>query len=304
MQNSSFKWIYLVVLSVIWGSSFILIKKGLIGLTPVQLGALRILFSSIVLLLVGWKSLRTIKKVEWKWILISGILGTGIPVFLFAFAETEIDSAIAAILNSGVPLLAFVFGILMFGAQFVKQQFVGVLIGLFGAAALILIGAQVNPDQNYWYALLVVFAASLYALNVNIIKKYLQDVSAMGIAAGNFVFLIIPAIVLLINTGFFSLPITTDTVLIESMGYVAILSIFGTAAAKVMFNKLVQISDPVFASSVTYLMPIVSVTWGLMDGETFTMWQFIASLIIIAGVYIGNSSKKRLGAKSRLKPNV
>lgn len=292
MQNNSLKWVYLVVLSIIWGSSFILIKKGLIGLTPVQLGCLRILLSSFVLLLVGWKSLKTIKKSEWKWIVISGILGTGIPVFLFAFAETEIDSAIAAILNSGVPLLAFVFGILLFGAQFVKRQFFGVLMGLFGAAALILIGAQVNPDQNYWYALLVIFATSLYALNVNIIKRYLQEVSAIAIATGNFIFLMIPAIGLLIYSDFFLLPYTTDSILLESMGYVVILSIFGTAAAKVIFNKLVQISNPVFASSVTYLMPIVSVTWGLLDGEVFTLWQLLASVVIISGVYIGNSSKK------------
>lgn len=293
MQNSNLKWIYLVVLSIIWGSSFILIKKGLVALTPLQLGALRILFSAIVLAIAGWKSLVTIKKQEWKWILISGILGTGIPVFLFAYAETEIDSAIAAILNSSVPLLAFVFGILMFGAQFVKQQFAGVVLGLLGAIALILIGAQVNPDQNHYYALLIILASCLYALNVNIIKRYLQDVSAMAIALGNFLFLIIPAIIILFTSDFFSLPVTTDVELQKAIGYIVVLSIFGTAAAKVMFNKLVQISNPVFASSVTYLMPIVSVTWGLLDGETFTIPQFLAALVIIAGVYIGNKSKKR-----------
>lgn len=282
-----------MILSIIWGSSFILIKKGLIGLTPVQLGCLRILFSSLVLLLVGWRSLQIIKKTEWQWILISGILGTGIPVFLFAFAETEIDSAVASILNSGVPLMALVIGVLLFGARFVKRQFVGVIIGLLGAGALILIGAKVNPNQNYWYALLVVAATLLYALNVNIIKRYLQEVPAMAIATGNFIFLIPPAIVVLIKTDFFALPMTTDSTLLESLGYVAILSVLGTAAAKVMFNKLVQISNPVFASSVTYLMPIVSVTWGLLDGEVFTLWQLLASMIIISGVYIGNRSKKQ-----------
>ncbi|RMB56431.1 DMT family transporter [Dokdonia sinensis] len=292
MQNSSLKWIYLIVLSVIWGSSFILIKKGLVGLTPLQLGALRILFSAAVLGIAGWKSLKTIKKQEWKWVLISGILGTGIPVFLFAYAETEIDSAIAAILNSSVPLLAFIFGILFFGARFIKQQFLGVLLGLAGAVALILIGARVNPDQNYYYALLVIAAACLYAINVNIIKRHLQDVSAMAIALGNFLFLIIPALGILFSTDFFELPLGTDSTLQTSIGYILILSIFGTAAAKVMFNKLVQISDPVFASSVTYLMPIVSVTWGLLDGEIFTFLQFLAALIIITGVYLGNRSKK------------
>ena len=156
MQNSTLKWIYLVVLSIIWGSSFILIKKGLVGLTPIQLGALRILFTAFFLVLIGWKSLRTIKKAEWKWIIISGVLGTGLPVFLFAYAETEIDSAIAAILNSRVPLLTLLLGLTLFGATFLKRQLAGVLVGLSGATALILIGASINPSQNYWYALLVI----------------------------------------------------------------------------------------------------------------------------------------------------
>ncbi|WP_035335426.1 DMT family transporter [Dokdonia sp. PRO95] len=293
MPNKSLKWIYLVALSIIWGSSFILIKKGLVGLEPLQLGALRILFSAFVLLLFGWKSLKTIKKLEWKWIGVSALLGTGIPVFLFAFAETEIDSAVVGILNSSVPLLAFIFGILIFGAKFIKQQFIGVLLGLIGAGALIYIGAQINEEQNYWYASLVIIAASLYALNVNIIKRHLQEVSAIAIAAGNFVFLIIPALIILFYSDFFELPLSTDTTLQQSMGYIVVLSIFGTAIAKVMFNKLVQISNPVFASSVTYLMPIISVTWGLLDGEAFTSLQVIATLIILTGVYIGNTGKRK-----------
>lgn len=288
MPNSTLKWIYLIVLSIIWGSSFILIKKGLVGLTPMQLGAMRITFSAIILLAIGWKKLGNINKVQWKWIFISGILGTGLPVFLFAFAETEIDSAIASILNSSVPLLAFLIGIIGFGTKFVKNQFVGVLVGLVGAAALILIGAKINPDQNYYYALLVILASVMYGTNVNIIKKYLQDVSALGIAVGNFIFLIIPALIILFMTDFHKLPLTTDSTLQISLGYVFLLSAFGTAAAKIMFNKLVQISTPVFASSVTYIMPIISVFWGLLDGETFTFWQFIAAIVIISGVYIGN----------------
>ena len=118
MPKATLKWIYLIILSIIWGSSFILIKKGLVSLTPLQLGALRIIFSTIVLLVAGWKSLKNIKKQQWKWIFITAILGTGLPVFLFAYAETEIDSAITGVLNSSVPLLAFVFGIFIFCAQF------------------------------------------------------------------------------------------------------------------------------------------------------------------------------------------
>ncbi len=292
MQNSTLKWIYLIVLSIIWGSSFILIKKGLVGLTPIQLGTLRILFTAFFLLLIGWKSLRTIKKAEWKWIIISGVLGTGLPVFLFAYAETEIDSAIAAILNSSVPLLTLLLGLLIFGVSFLKRQLIGVLIGLGGAIALILIGASINPSQNYWYALLVIFASVLYALNVNIIKRYMQDISAVAIATGNFIFLIPPAIILLVYSDFFKMELLQTPEVQISLGYIVILALFGTAMAKVMFNKLVQISSPVFASSVTYLMPIISVSWGILDGEKFTLWQFVASLVIIGGVYLVNKRTK------------
>ncbi|WP_299674168.1 DMT family transporter [uncultured Dokdonia sp.] len=292
MQNSTLKWIYLVVLSIIWGSSFILIKKGLVGLTPIQLGALRILFTAFFLLLIGWKSLRTIKKAEWKWIIISGVLGTGLPVFLFAYAETEIDSAIAAILNSSVPLLTLLLGLTIFGAKFLKRQLAGVLVGLSGATALILIGASINPSQNYWYALLVIAAGVMYALNVNIIKRYMQNISAIAIATGNFIFLIPPALILLVYSDFFNQEVLQSQEVQISLGYIVILALFGTAMAKVMFNKLVQISNPVFASSVTYLMPIISVMWGLLDHEKFTIWQLFASIVIIAGVYLVNKKTK------------
>ncbi|WP_299766742.1 DMT family transporter [uncultured Dokdonia sp.] len=292
MQNSTLKWIYLVILSIIWGSSFILIKKGLVGLTPIQLGALRILFTAFFLLLIGWKSLRTIKKDEWKWIIVSGVLGTGLPVFLFAYAETEIDSAIAAILNSSVPLLTLLLGLVLFGATFLKRQLVGVLVGLSGATALILIGASINPSQNYWYALLVIIAGVMYALNVNIIKRYMQDISAIAIATGNFIFLIPPALILLAYSDFFNQEVLRSQEVQISLGYIVILALFGTAMAKVMFNKLVQISNPVFASSVTYLMPIISVMWGLLDNEKFTIWQLFASIIIILGVYLVNKKTK------------
>ncbi len=293
MQNSTLKWVYLIVLSIIWGSSFILIKKGLVGLTPVQLGSIRILFTAFFLLIIGWKSLKTIERKTWKWVLISGILGTGIPVYLFAYAETEIDSAVAAILNSGVPLLTLIIGLIVFGARFIKRQLWGILLGLTGTLALILIGSQVNPDQNYWYAFLVIFATLLYAINVNIIKKYLQNVSALAIATGNFIFIIIPAALLLANTGFFAAEVLENREVQISLGYILLLAVIGTAAAKVMFNRLVQISNPVFASSVTYLMPIISVMWGILDGERFTVWQFVASIVIIAGVYLGNAKSKK-----------
>lgn len=198
------KWVYLILLSIVWGSSFILIKKSLIGLTPLQLGALRTLFAAVFLFLIGFSKLKTIKKHEWKWIAVSGFMGTFIPAFLFAFAETEIDSAVASILNSTTPIMTLILGAVIFGILFSKNQLIGVIIGLTGSFLLIWSGAEVKPNQNYWFAILVLIASVCYAINVNIIKRYLQEIPALGIAVGNFAVLIIPALLVLAFSGFFS----------------------------------------------------------------------------------------------------
>lgn len=282
------KWLILIVLSIIWGSSFILIKKGLIGLTPMQLGALRIIFSAIFIFIFGFHTLNTIPKSKWKWLIISGFVGTFFPAFLFAFAETEIDSAIASILNSLVPLNTILLGFAIFSIASSKRQIIGVLVGFFGTALLIGSGAQLNPDQNYLYAGLVLISGVMYGINVNIIKRYLQDISAISIAFGNFAAIIIPAIIALLFTNFFTTQTLQNPLVISSIGYIIILSAFGTALAKVLFNKLVQMATPVFASSVTYLMPIVAVGWGFLDGEGFSIWQGFATILILIGVYLAN----------------
>lgn len=291
MAANNKKWFYLIFLSLIWGSSFILIKKSLIGLTPLQLGSLRIIFSGLVLFLVGFRSVRGLNKEHWKWLIVSGLLGTGIPVYLFAFAETEIDSGIAAVLNSLVPLNTILFGFAIFKIASTRRQILGVIVGFIGTAILIVSGADLNPDQNYLYAGFVILSTILYAFNVNIIKKYLQDVRPIAIGVGNFVPIIIPAFIVLLFTGFFESKTLQSEILGMSLLYVTILSVFGTALAKVIFNKLVQISTPVFASSVTYLMPVVSLIWGLLDGELFSPIQGLATIIILFGVYLANRKK-------------
>ena len=292
MQNTSSKWLYLVVLSLVWGSSFILIKKSLLGLSPLQLGALRTLFAAVFLFLIGFKSIKTIKKEEWKWVAISAFAGTFIPAFLFAYAETEIDSAIASILNSTTPLVTLVLGIVVFSIGSNRNQIIGVIVGFLGCLALIWEGAVVNPNQNYWYALLVICASFCYAANVNIIKRYMQNISPMAIANGNFIILVIPSLIVLYFSGFFDSAVIQQEKVQISLMYVGVLAVVGTGVAKVLFNKLVQISTPVFATSVTYTIPIVALLWGLMDGEKFTFYQGIAACVIIFGVYLSNKRKK------------
>ncbi len=287
MRNVQLRWIYLLVLSIIWGSSFILIKKSLIGLTPIQVGALRILITAIVLLSVGFKELFTIQKKHWYYIFLTAVLGTFFPAFLFAYAINGIDSSIASILNSLTPLNTLLIGALLFGFRFIPRQLTGILIGLIGTAILIFKGAELNPHQNYWYAFFVIASSIGYAFNVNILKKYLSDLSALSVTTGNFVILIIPASMVLWYSGFFQTFELTEATR-PSLIYITLLAVFGTAFAKTLFNRLVQMSSPVFSTSVTYLIPIVAVSWGLLDGEHLKVIQLIGGGLILLGVYMTN----------------
>jgi drug/metabolite transporter (DMT)-like permease len=225
------------------------------------------------LILVGFKSISKLTPKQWKWIIVSGFLGSFVPVYLFAYAETEIDSAIASILNATTPLLTLIFGVLFFRSVFTQNKITGVVVGLLGTAGLIFSGASINPDQNYLYSFLVIIATACYAMNVNILKTRMSDISPLGIAAGNF-----------------SIEQLTPAVEL-SLVYVGILGIIGTGVAMIIFNKLVQISDPVFTTSVTYTIPVVALGWGVLDGEIFSFWQLISAIVILLGVLIVNRSK-------------
>ena len=231
MNNAQLKWVYLLILSLIWGSSFILIDLSLKGLTPLQVGALRIVITSVFLFVVGLGRLKKIKKKHWKWIVWTGLLGSFFPPFLFAIAQTQLDSAIAAMLNSLTPLNTVIFGILFFGVLVTKRQILGVLIGLIGALTLIIAGADFNPDQNYWFSILIVFSTIGYGLNVNMIKKYLNDVDALAIATGNFIAIVIPSIAILAYTGFFG-AVMENPKMQQALIYVTILSLFWNSCSQ------------------------------------------------------------------------
>lgn len=288
MLSKQSKWVYLMILALIWGSSFILIKKGLIGLNPLQLGSLRILFAAIFLLIIGFKSLAKIPHPQWKYIALTSFFGTFVPAYLFAIAQTQIDSSVSSILNSLTPLNTMVLGVLIFGLTFRRSQIFGVIIGLIGSVLLILNGAFHHPEQNYYYAILVLIASVCYATNVNLIKKYLSDLSPLSITTGNFLVLFFPALIVLFFSGFFN-EIHIEKVQ-HSVCFIMILGVIGTGVANILFFKLIQISSPVFATSVTYLIPVVAFFWGLLDNEMLTPVQFFGAFIILIGVYL--SSKK------------
>lgn len=287
MSNNQLRWAYLILLSLIWGSSFILIKKSLTGLTPVQVGALRILITAFTLLLVGFKGIAKIKKKHWFYITITAFAGTFFPAFLFAYAIDKIDSSIASILNSLTPLNTLIVGAIFFGFTFKRFQLLGIFIGLIGTIILILNGAVINSDQNYWFAFFPILASIGYAFNVNILKKHLSELNALTVTVGNFIILIIPTSIVLWSSGFFGSFTYTDETK-SALIYITILAVVGTAFAKTLFNRLVQLSSPVFSSSVTYLIPLVAVLWGIWDGEKLTVIQLFAGIMILLGVYQTN----------------
>ncbi len=286
MKSFQIKWILLGLLALIWGSSFILIKKGLIGLTPFQLGSLRIIFCAVFLLVIGFKSLTEIPLHKWKYVAVTSLFGTFIPAYLFAIAETKVSSSICSILNSLTPLSTLLFGATLFGLDFKRSQLFGIIIGLAGTAILIFTGAENNTTENYFYTVFVIIATMCYATNVNLIKKYLSDVKPLSITTGNFLVMLLPALLILFFTDFSSKVHVESTQ--HAMIFVAILGIVGTGIANISFYKLIQISSPVFASSVTYLIPIVALGWGIFDNERLTLFQIFGAAVVMVGIYLAN----------------
>jgi drug/metabolite transporter (DMT)-like permease len=257
-------------------------------LTPLQLGSLRIIFTTIILLFIGFSSLKKIPKNKWKWIFLTGYIGSFFPSFLFAFAQTEIDSGVAAILNSLTPLATLLIGLGFFKFIIDSKQIVGVIIGLIGSFLLIYEGSTINPNQNLLLVAFIIAASICYATSVNILKAHLQEVPAISIALGNFLCILPPALIILFSSGFLNINFAESPEVQNSLFYILILAIFGSAFAKVLFNRFIQIASPVFASSVTYTLPIVAIMWGYLDGESINNRQLLATAIILVGVYLAN----------------
>jgi len=290
MNNHVKKWTYFILLSLIWGSSYILIKKGLAGLTPLQLGSVRILLTTLILLGYGYSSLKTISRKHWKWIVLTGYFGTFFPAYLFAFSETVVSSSVASVLNGMTPLFTLLFGVFIFQIRFKKRQIVGILTGLMGTVILVFHEFALNEGSDQLYGFLVIVAAVCYAVNVNLVKYKLQGVSPLAITTGNFVAILPPALGVLFFSDFPYQNVLDEKIII-ALGYIFILSLFGTAMAKVLFNKLVTMASTVFSTSITYLLPIVAIGWGVLDGEQFTLNQWVACAFILLGVYLTAARK-------------
>ncbi len=260
-------------------------------MSPLQVGGLRIVFASLFLFLFGFRSMRGTTLRDWKWLGMAGLLSSFFPPFLFAVAQTELDSGVTAIFNSTVPLMTTLVGIALFGLIITKRQIVGVFVGLFGTVALIVAGMELTPDQNYWYAILILISALGYALNINIIKTKLGHLGPLAVTTGSFGVAFLPALGLVLYSDFFD-QIGHSEKMQTALWYLLALAIGGTAIANVFFNNLIKVSSPVFAASVTYLIPLVAIIWGVWDGEIINAYQLVGGLIILLGVWLVNKKKK------------
>jgi drug/metabolite transporter (DMT)-like permease len=221
-----------------------------------------------------------------EFIALTALFGTFLPVYLFSIAQTQISSSVSSILNSLTPLNTLLVSVFLFGLGFKRIQFIGVIIGLIGTVILILNGNHHNIHQNNYYAFLVIAASICYAINVNLIKKYLSDLAPLSITTGNFSVMLIPALTVLYFANFSEIMDLKETQ--HAMVFILVLAIVGTGIANILFFKLIQMSSPVFASSVTYLIPVVAFFWGMVDNEMLTPIQFIGAFVILIGVYLAN----------------
>jgi drug/metabolite transporter (DMT)-like permease len=286
MQQKWINWLVFALLSLVWGSSFVLIKEGLRSFSPYQVASLRMLFAGLVLVPFAIKALHQIPKEKMGLVLISGVAGNFIPAFLFCIAETQIDSSLAGILNSLTPLFTILVGISFFKVQTNITKIIGVIIGFIGLCFLFAAGKDMSM-RNMSYAGLVLMATLFYGINVNMVGRYLQNIGALNIASVAFSFLVLPSAAILFFTGYFNNNFTNQTV-IQSTLASAVLGIVGTSLASILFYYLIKRAGVIFGSLVTYGIPIVAVCWGMVYGEKITPMQYVWMGVILIGVFIAN----------------
>jgi drug/metabolite transporter (DMT)-like permease len=289
-------WGLLGVLSLIWGTSFILMKKGLVVFSAMELGATRVSVAALLLLPFALREIGRVERSRLKWLTLSGSVGTLIPAFLFAYAETKLASGLAGVLNALTAVFVLLVGALLFGQRLTGLRVLGIGLGLLGTVVLMLLGGSGDADTpggagSAWYGGYIVLATIGYGLSVNVIKHRLHALTPLAVTSLLLLIIGGPALAyLLLGTGFVH-KLATVPGAWPAFGYIALLATMSTAVATVLFNMLIQRSTALFASSSTYLIPIVALGWGALDGETFNLWHAAGMAIILAGVAVIHRAK-------------
>lgn len=287
-DHTLFAWVVLIILTFIWGSSYILMKIGLEVYPPVELGSARITIAFITLLPLAIRNFKSVPKGKFGYLFLIGLLGNLIPAFLFAFAQTNLESSLAGIINALTPVFTVIVAYFYLKNKITLLQLAGLVLGILGCTGISLVNSQ---DGGFGtiniYAWLVVLATILYAVSVNIIKRHFQDTSTLALSSLS-IFLVGPiALIYVLTTDFIprSLNFSQSG---KSLMAIITLSVLGTAFAIILYNKVIQIKGPVFASTVTFMMPFVSIFWGLLDGEKLFLLHYAGLVLTFAGVYLTN----------------
>lgn len=286
LDKKRWQWGALFLLAFVWGASFILMKRGLDAFTYVQIGAIRIFFSFLILLPISIKNLHLITKKNFGFLLASGLLGNFFPAFLFPFAQREVPSSLAGILNGLTPFFTLIIGVLAFKSKPSKLQYIGVFVGFFGAAILVTNGNFNSLGGINAFALIIVFATFMYGINANIIRNKLAGLNGIQITSLLF-FLIGPfaGVVLM----FTDISAATQSVKFwPSLMAVLTLSVFASVILLFIYNNLIHKAGPIFASSATYVIPFFALMWGMMDGELISSIHLISLSVILVGVYLSS----------------
>ncbi len=285
-----FRWVLFIVLSLIWGSSFILMKLGLDVLTPFEVAAIRMLSAGTVLLPFLGKAIKNTPSKSIPFMFISGLLGSFFPAILFCLAETSIDSAMAAILNATTPLFVLLVGVIFFKRGIHWKQILGIGLGLSGVILLMMPTLNLSSSTFGIYAFFILFATVMYGFNVNIANQFLMDIKPLYVTTLSFVMLIPFDIIILWKSGFATRDFT-DITLIRSLGSSFVLGVLGTAFATWLFYRLMQEAGPLFSSMVTYGIPFVAIGWGILAGEQIGFTALIALALILLGIYLSYKKK-------------
>jgi drug/metabolite transporter (DMT)-like permease len=290
MNKKLIDWGIFILLSIIWGSSFLLMKigmkEGAVQLSPYQVASLRMIFAGLVLVPFAIKAFKQIPRDKLGIVILSGVIGNFIPAYLFCIAETKIDSALAGILNSLTPLFTILVGIVFFKIPSNGQKMLGVLLGLVGLCLSVIAGKTLH-FENFSYSFFIMLATICYGLNVNMVGKNMQNISAINIASIAFSFSIIPGIVILYFTGYFQYDFSSAEIMQATLAG-GTLGVINTSIASILFYILVKRSGIIFASTVTYAIPFVSLAMGLLYNEAIHPLRLVGLGIILVGVYIVN----------------
>ena len=288
MNKRFIDWLIFILLSLIWGSSFILMKLGLDNqLSPYQIASLRIVSAGLILLPIAIKAFNKVPKHKLWIVFLSGVFGSLLPAYLFCIAEEGIDSALAGTLNSLTPIFVIINGALFFKLKTPANKIVGIAIAFTGSVLLLISKGHMQESQHLIYVGFVILATFFYGINVNMVAKYLLQIPSLHIAAIALSLSAIPAMFVLVFTGFFSLPFNQHSILIGASAAV-VLGIAGTAIASVLFYMLVKRAGSIFASTVTYGIPFVAIGWGILYNENFGLLQTGCLVIILLVVYWAN----------------